>query len=164
MALLNVLIELLAMLCGLLFVCVQWRALAVVSVQHQDFLLVTDMSYGLHTSPLAGFMTELLVTFTSLLPLVFIRQSFLALLVSALVTLCLILQAGAATGAFMNPLTAMATAIAFHMDKLGPRDYLVHVLVYWCGPYAGSGLAALLDMWTNRLVKSRKAIQGSFCM
>ncbi len=153
----NVLIELLAMGCAVVFVSVQWNLLGMVSLQHHDFLSVQDRSYMLQVTPISGFLTELITTFIALLPIVLIRQSFLAVLVSACLTLCLIFQVEAATGAFMNPLNALAVTLTFHMDKLAVWDCLVHILVYWYGPYMGAGLAAVLANRTRTLRKPESA-------
>lgn len=152
----NVLMEVLAMVCAVLFVSVQWRLLAQFSSQHQEFL-IEDKSYMLNVTPLTGFLEELFTTFIALLPVVLMGESFLTVLVSASLTMCLIPMAEAATGGYMNPLNAMASAITFHMDKLTPVDYIVHIVVYWLGPYLGSGLAAVLHSWTNRLHKPKSA-------
>ena len=141
--LLYVAIELAAMVLALLYVSTVWSLLGqTVSKDHREFLL-EDCTYILQVSPLNGFLIELVITFAMFLPLMFMSQSFIAVIGSCLFTLLLVILFQAPTGAFMNPLTALAFTLNWHTQRLNMTECFIHILVYWCGPYTGSFLAVL---------------------
>ena len=148
------LVQLVAMVTALVYSTLSWRFLSQwLSDIHQSFLDSRPNPF-LQVPAWAGFSLELAMTFACFLPRLAMRQGFPCTFISALITCVLIFLLETTTGAFMNPLLAASSSLVWH--SLSLREYLVHFVVYWVGPIAGSVLAARLALLGQAGEKERQ--------
>ena len=140
----NVGIQVAAAMCGMMYCNVLWNVFgSSVSHEHRDFLKVTFDSF-LHTSIPGGFLVELLVTFAMFVPSLLFKRSFVLVVIEAAFVVFLVAIFSRFTGAFMNPMAALACNLAWHNHGL-----LEHVLVYWGGPIVGTTLSVVVGRLLN---------------
>lgn len=139
---LSVAIQLFTMVLALTYCHYYWRFLGVmVSNDHLGFL-EAKFNYFLRTSPLYGLLNELFLAFAMYVPSIFLPPSFFLIVVDSVFVVILIINFNTLTGAYMNPISALSSTLYWH--DLAPQDYLVHIIVFWLGPFVGTRMAALL--------------------
>ena len=140
----NVGIQVAAATCGMTYCTVLWTILGrSMSHEYRDFLKVTFDSF-LHVSIPNGFLVELLVTFGMFAPSLLIKRSFFLVVIEAAFVVFLVAMFSRFTGAFMNPMAALACNLAWRNHGL-----LDHVLVYWGGPIVGTTLSVVVARLLN---------------
>ena len=140
--------QLVAMVTALFYSFLAWRFLSQwLSEIHQHFLEVRP-NHFLRVPAWIGFGLELAMTFVSFLPHLVFQAGYTCTFVSAVVCCALVFLLEGTTGAFMNPVVAASTSLVWH--PYGPRDLLLHVLVYWLGPFTGAVLAGKLLLVLRR--------------
>ena len=136
----SLLIELLAVPVMLVFCHYLWTLLGVaVSSDHYEFI-ERRLDYFLSTDPHYGFLYELIPSFIMFLPGIFMSTSLTFNILNSLITVILIYFFDGYTGAFMNPMVALASTLFWH--SLSPWDYLMHCVVFWVGPLVATWAAA----------------------
>lgn len=141
-------IQMAAMVCGVMYCTVMWSILGEsMSLDHRKFL-DTELDRFLQVPILIGFLLELFLSFAMYVPRLLMRESFYRVLAEALFVVFLVATFSGLTGAFMNPMVAVACNLAW-----SNHDLLDHVLVYWCGPLVGAALAVAVA----KLQKSRES-------
>ena len=139
---LSVAIQLFAMVLALVYCHYYWKLLGVmVSSDHLVFL-EAKLNYFLRTSPTYGFLSELFISFAMYLPSIFLPPSFFLTVIDSAFVIVLIVNFNTLTGAFMNPISALFSTLYWH--DLASQDYLVHIVVFWLGPFVGTRMAALV--------------------
>lgn len=139
-----------AVIAAVLWSTVVWNSLAsTISEGHREFLKA-DVGYIFTVSPLEAFLTELVLMVLYFLPRLFIKPSFLLYLAQSILLTLILAKFSDVTGAFMNPKSATAYVLFWHMQD--PISYHDYFLVYWIGALIGTVIALGLD---HQLQRSR---------
>ena len=144
---LHLFIQLTAMVTALLYCMLSWQLLGSwLSHTHFDFMS-SSLNPFLTVTMTQGFMLELGMSFVAYLPRLVMSNGFTCTFTSAALTCFLILLLEHTTGAFMNPLTALAASLLWHSASLTAAGACEFLFVYWLAPIIGTILMARLDVW-----------------
>lgn len=141
---------------SLVFCHYYWMLLGLtVSRDHYSFLQ-TAPNYFLNASPLYGVLYELVPSFLMFVPsIVTTTQSLAFVVCDSVVVVSLVYGFRGFTGAFMNPMSALALSLYWHSLTL--VDYGTHMLVFWVGPFIGTWAAAKVKLFYDDY-KNRKLV------
>ena len=137
-------IEMAAMVCGVMYCTVMWSILGESMSQDHKQFLDTKLDRFLQVPLPVGFLVELFLAFVMYMPGLLMKASFYRVLVEALFVIFLVATFSGFTGAFMNPMVAIACNLAWSNHGL-----LDHLLVYWCGSLVGAALAVMVAKLQN---------------
>ncbi len=151
----SLLTALVAVPVALLFCHYYWTLLGVtVSTDHSLFMEAKP-SYFLTTTLLHGILYELVPSFLMFVPSIFNKsKSLLFVMCDSFIVLGLVYWTADYTGAFMNPMVALAFTVYWH--TLSPLDYATHIMVFWAGPLLGTWAAAKVKLrYEDYRIKTR---------
>ncbi len=111
------------------------------SSDHAHFL-GKEPAFFLSVSPLLGFTIEFFISFLTFLSGLFFPNTNAFQIAQVTFVTALIYMFGPLTGAFTNPMVALAYLLMWHRQRLmDPLSILTHIFVFWLGPLLGTAAA-----------------------
>lgn len=145
-------VQLLAVPLGIASSLAIWQLISPMSDYHFYFLEKKIDSF-LSIPPVAGFFTEM-ISFLMFMPQIFLPDSKFFKVVDVFFIVYLISQFGMLTGAFMNPMAALASVLMWHSESFWfLQELWIHVTVFWFGPFIGTILAVSVANMQPRIWK-----------
>lgn len=142
-------VQLLAVPVGVLISIGTWKLLGLVSTDYHS-LTEKKIDYFLTIPAFQGFIVEAAISFLMFLPTIFLPGSFIISILETLFIMLLVYNFGGMTGAFMNPMAALACFVMWQSRSLGFAGVPTHLLVFTIAPMMGTVLAVLLAKFLKR--------------